>query len=154
MQTHRCSARSTIPTSPPCGLRLQAPLTSSKDSTLRHHPRTASKFSTNTARTEVPISSSVSPPSTAAAAAAASSHSKLCMDLFDDSHVTWTPALILYFPLGCVLALARICLWIAGIALDLQGFKNPAIVSMYLRLLGVKVVWNNVERVPTGGSHL
>ncbi|MEW5317582.1 MAG: hypothetical protein WDW38_008868 [Sanguina aurantia] len=62
----------------------------------------------------------------------------------------WTPALILYFPFGCLLASARILLWLTGIALDLPGFKNPAVITTYLQLLGVRVVWKHAERVPAG----
>lgn len=149
MQTHRCFTCSTVPPSSPCGVRLQALFTSLKSNTPKHNPHAASSLATTAVRTEAPVSSPVSPPT---ASASSSRHSTPSMDLFDNSHITWTPALILYFPFGCVLALARICLWITGIALDLPAFRNPEVISMYLRLLGVKVVWKNVERVPAGGS--
>jgi hypothetical protein len=69
--------------------------------------------------------------------------------LFDKAHVEqWTPLLIAYAPLGCVLAMLRMAAWIGGIALDASWFRNPAVVDAYMALLGVTVKWEGEQNIP------
>ncbi|GIL53946.1 hypothetical protein Vafri_9513 [Volvox africanus] len=71
--------------------------------------------------------------------------------LFDEDHVrVWSPELVLYTPLGFLLAAFRSALWILGIALDQPWFRNQSIVGTYMRLLGVTVIWRHAERIPIG----
>lgn len=69
--------------------------------------------------------------------------------LFDTQHVQeWTPALLAYAPLGCVLAFVRMAAWIGGIALDAAWFRNPVVVDAYMALLGVTVKWQDEHNIP------
>jgi hypothetical protein len=69
--------------------------------------------------------------------------------LFDKAHVEqWTPLLLAYAPLGCVLAVVRMAAWIGGIALDASWFRNPAVVDAYMALLGVTVKWEGEQNIP------
>lgn len=71
--------------------------------------------------------------------------------LFEGSHVPeLTPGLLLYMPIGVALAALRSGLWILGIAIDAPWFRTPSVVSAYLKLLGVDVVWRNPEQLPEG----
>lgn len=69
--------------------------------------------------------------------------------LFDRTHIQqWTPLLLAYAPLGCVLATVRMAAWILGIALDASWFRNKAVVDAYMALLGVTVKWEGEHNVP------
>jgi hypothetical protein len=70
--------------------------------------------------------------------------------LFDAAHVEeWTPLLLAYAPFGCVLAVIRMAAWIGGIALDASWFRNKAVVDAYMALLGVTVVWEGQQNIPS-----
>lgn len=70
--------------------------------------------------------------------------------LFDAAHVQeWTPLLLAYFPVGCLLAVIRMAAWIGGIALDASWFRNKAVIDAYMALLGVTVVWEGEENIPS-----
>ena len=73
--------------------------------------------------------------------------------LFDLHHIpSWTPSLLLYAPVGLLVAVCRMALWILGIALDAPWFRHPAVVATYLRLLGVRCNWHHLERLPAGAG--
>ena len=57
--------------------------------------------------------------------------------LFDaDAHVpAWRPSLLAYAPLGLVLAVLRMALWIGGVLLDAPWFRRPEVVGSYLAML-------------------
>jgi hypothetical protein len=70
--------------------------------------------------------------------------------LFDPVHVReWTPLLLAYSPFGCVLAVIRMAAWIGGIALDASWFRNKAVVDAFMALLGVTVVWEGEQNIPS-----
>ena len=71
--------------------------------------------------------------------------------LFDEHHIpSWTPSLLLYAPIGLLVAICRMALWILGIAWDAPWFRNPSVVATYLRLLGVRCNWHRVDCLPAG----
>ena len=71
--------------------------------------------------------------------------------LFDELHVpSWTPSLLLYAPIGLLVAICRMALWILGIAWDAPWFRHPAVVNTYLNLLGVRCNWHRLECLPAG----
>ena len=71
--------------------------------------------------------------------------------LWDDGHVAaWSPLLALYLPFGAVLAALRMLLWCGGVLLDLPMFKGRGVVSAWLAMLGVRVTWKHLERLPAG----
>eukprot|EP00878_Enallax_costatus_P009580 GHUV01010010.1.p1 GENE.GHUV01010010.1~~GHUV01010010.1.p1 ORF type:complete len:320 (+),score=72.39 GHUV01010010.1:204-1163(+) len=75
--------------------------------------------------------------------------------LFNDEHVQqWTPQLLAYFPLGCVLGAIRFSAWVAGIAADQPWFRNQSVINAYMALLGVKVVWKNDHHIPVDQRHV
>eukprot|EP00955_Chlamydomonas_euryale_P076923 362822-Chlamydomonas_euryale.AAC.16 len=70
---------------------------------------------------------------------------------FEPGFVTaWSPSLLAYFPLGCVLAVLRMGLWVGGVIIDAEAFKRPSVASAFLRLLGFRCRWQGVERLPPG----
>lgn len=71
--------------------------------------------------------------------------------LFDQEHVQqWTPQLILYTPIGTVIAVVRMALWVLGVLIDSPGFRQPGAFSIYLKLLGLEITWKNLEGIPAG----
>lgn len=69
--------------------------------------------------------------------------------LFDGVHVLkWTPLLLAYFPVGCILAAIRMLAWAGGVSLDASWFRNKAVVDMYMALLGVTVIWEDQHNIP------
>lgn len=74
-----------------------------------------------------------------------------CLFDFTSSHVpAWSPGLVAYAPLGCVLAVTRMLLWVGGVLIDAEQFKRRDVSSCFLRLLGFQCIWHNVDRLPTG----
>jgi hypothetical protein len=75
--------------------------------------------------------------------------------MFYDHHVTrWTPLVMLYFPIGITLALLRSALWIVCIGLDQPWFRDQKVISSYLSLLGVRVVWEGEQHIPSDQPHV
>lgn len=71
--------------------------------------------------------------------------------LWDMSHTpaSWAPLLLLYAPFGTVLACLRILLWCGGVLLDRPSFRTRPVIDVWLALLGVRVTWKHLERLPS-----
>ncbi|GMH33701.1 hypothetical protein BSKO_01535 [Bryopsis sp. KO-2023] len=62
-----------------------------------------------------------------------------------------TLALALYFPIGCILAVFRMLLWVALLAVDLPFLSNNNFMIRVLHfILGVNVKWRNKQLLPDG----
>lgn len=60
-----------------------------------------------------------------------------------------TPSLMLYFPVGVLLASVRMALWIALLAADVSWLTdNDGTIAVLQRILGVNVKWHHIDRIP------
>jgi len=73
-------------------------------------------------------------------------------ELFPSQHAALTAQLLLWWPLGSVLAPLRIAVWLFCAALDSPGLTNSdaALDVIITKLLGVTTEWKGLENVPPG----
>lgn len=70
--------------------------------------------------------------------------------IFDLHHVPHlSPSLVLYFPLGVLLASIRMALWVLLLAADVPWLTdNNTSIAVLQRILGVQVNWHHLDRIP------
>lgn len=70
--------------------------------------------------------------------------------IFTLRHVPqWSPSLLLYFPLGVMLASIRMALWIALLAADVPWLTdNNTSIAALQRILGLQIKWHREDLIP------
>lgn len=72
-------------------------------------------------------------------------------EMFPRSHLEkLSPAVLLYFPLGCLIAGFRMALWIILLSTDTTLTDNDASIALLRKLLGIFVTWEGADNLPEG----
>jgi 1-acyl-sn-glycerol-3-phosphate acyltransferase len=89
---------------------------------------------------------------TSGTAAAATDLSVDPLQLFPSRHVPrWSPLLLAYFPIGCVLGVLRMATWVVLLAVDSELLTNDdTMIQVFYKLLGIRVQWHGAQYLPAG----